>query len=287
MKPKKIVYIFFVVLIFFLIVIGWSFFIEPYIIKVERVSFEIKNLPSSFEKIKIVHLSDFHSRNFGKREQKLLKIVDELNPDFIFITGDIVDWTTRDFDSCQVFWKELSQNHEGRVFGVYGNHEHRNPRFSILKNALKESKIEILDNESRKINVNEDFVYLIGVDDPHLGFDDIEKAMKDVEDDAPKILLAHSPEIFRKVKEMDVDPHTKNSGVGIDLVLVGHTHGGQINIPWLVDFIIPLKYDKKYKRGLFKENSTYLYVNRGIGLVILPLRFNSFPEITLIKLTRP
>jgi len=97
--------------------------------------------------------------------------------------------------------------------------------------------------------------------------------MKNLKKDVPKILLAHSPEIFRKVKNKK-----------IDLVLVGHTHGCQINIPFLCDFIVPLKYDKQYKRGLFKENGVYMYVNKGIGETFLPVRFNSPPEITLIEL---
>ncbi len=96
--------------------------------------------------------------------------------------------------------------------------------------------------------------------------------MAGIETGEPKILLAHSPEIFRKVKGRD-----------IDLVLVGHTHGGQINIPFITNLFLPLKYDKKYKNGLFRVNSTYLYVNRGTGTTFLPIRFNSFPEIALIK----
>jgi predicted MPP superfamily phosphohydrolase len=65
---------------------------------------------------------------------------------------------------------------------------------------------------------------------------------------------------------------------------VGHTHGGQLNIPFLSNFFLPVKYDKKYKKGIFKEDSKYLYVNRGVGESDLPIRFNSFPEITLIEL---
>jgi len=261
-------------ILFSVILLGiWSFFVEPKIIKIEEVSIEIKNLPSSFKEIKIVHLSDFHSKNFGEREKKVLENLKQLNPDFIFITGDFVEWTTRDLNSCQYFWKELSKNYPKRIFGVLGNHEHRHPKFKIIKNLLAESGIEILDNKTKKIKKNEDFIYLIGVDDPHEGYDNIEKAMEGIKNENPKILLAHSPEIFRKVKD-------KN----IDLILVGHTHGGQINIPFIINFFLPLKYDKKYKSGLFKENSTYLYVNRGIGTTVLPIRLNAPPEITLIEL---
>lgn len=263
-------------------------------IKVKKISIKIKNLPSSFDGVKIAHLTDFHSRRFGKKEKRVLEILDEIKPDFVVITGDFVDWSTKDLNSCQDFWKSISKKFEGKTFGVYGNHEHRHSKFKILDNLLKKSGIEFLNNKSTKLKIDNDFVhpvreyqdrekeqgkqfsngiYLIGVDDPHLEQDNISKATENVKNDAPKILLAHSPEIFRKVKQGN-----------IDLVLVGHTHGGQINIPFLINFLLPLKYDKKYKRGLFFENGTYMYVNRGIGETILPVRFNSFPEVTLITL---
>jgi hypothetical protein len=88
-------------------------------------------------------------------------------------------------------------------------------------------------------------------------------------------MLAHSPEIFRRIKSQN-----------IDLVLTGHTHGGQVNIPFITNFFLPVKYGRKYKSGLFKEDSTYLYVNRGVGTTLLPFRFNAPPEITLIELNQ-
>ena len=273
-------------LLSFLILVGiWAVFIEPNHIKVEKLFLEIKKLPPSFQSLKILHLSDFHFKKLGQKEKKVLEILNQLNPNFIFITGDIIDGRTKDFESCYKFLEELSKNHEGKIFAVYGNHDYQNKNFNLLKNSLEKNKIKVLENESVILRRNGGFiypvressisngVYLIGVGDPHLGYDNIEKATKGIESNAPKILLAHSPEIFRKVKE-------KN----IDLVLVGHTHGGQVNIPLLRELTLPLKYDKKYKSGLFKEGSIYLYVNRGIGETLLPIRINAFPEITLIKL---
>lgn len=257
------------------LILIWGFFIEPNIIKVEKIELEIKNLPPAFKGSKIIHISDLHSNNFGDRERKVLENLKQLNPDFIFITGDFINWTTEDLNSCQIFWKELTKNYPERVFGVLGNHEHRhrNLKLASIEKSLKESGIELLRNETKKIEKGSDFIYLIGIDDPHEKKDNIELAMTNLEGDAPKILIAHSPEIFRKLKEKD-----------INLALVGHTHGGQVNIPLLINLFLPLRYDKKYKRGLFEEDSTYLYVNRGIGTTYLPARFNSIPEITLIEL---
>lgn len=277
MKTKKIILVFLAFVVFLGV---WSVLVEPNFIKITRINLEIKNLPPAWEGVEIAHLSDFHSKRFGKRESKILKILDELSPDFVFITGDIVDWQTKDFDSCQSFWRELAQRYPERIFGVLGNHDYKNLRAKNIKELLERAGIDVLLNESmqlKRVSFNSETsggeLSLIGVDDPHLGFDDLDKAMEGVKGKGLKILLAHSPEIFRKLKGRD-----------IDLVLVGHTHAGQINIPILRDFIMPLKYDKKYYRGLFQENSTYLYVSRGIGCTFLPIRFNSFPEVVLIKL---
>lgn len=266
-----------ILIIFLLGVLVFGYYVvvfEPNNIKIERQVITIKNLPQSFDGIKIVQLSDFHSLWFGGRERKVLKMLEELNPDFVFITGDFIDlmtkvMTNKDLSSVRTFWQKLGQNYKNRIFGVLGNHD-----TEIVKNYLKESGIMILDNENKKLPLDNEFIYLIGVDDPFTGRDDLSKAMEGIEENIPKIFLAHAPEIIEgAVKEK------------IDLVLVGHTHGGQVNIPVLGRLIQPLsEYGRKYISGLFKINSTYLYVNRGIGTSLFPFRFNCPPEITLIEL---
>lgn len=242
-------------------------------LKIEKLPIEIKDLPPSFQGVKIAQLSDIHSQEFGERERMVLEKLGQINPDFVVITGDFVDWKTKNLDSCKEFWQEIGQKYSGRVFGVFGNHEHHNPKFKTIKNYLEESGIKILENETEKITKNEDFIYLVGLDDPHEDFDDFDKATKGIDDNSPEIVIAHSPEVFKKIKEKNVD-----------LVLTGHTHGGQINIPFVIEFFLPLKYDRKYKSGLFEEGGVRLYVNRGVGTTFLPIRFNAVPEITLIEL---
>lgn len=276
---KKQIFAFLLTIVFIFGI--WIFIIEPYNIKTINTSILLKNLPESFAKIKIAHLTDLHSKNFGYREKKVVEILNNLRPDFIFITGDIIDWKTKDFESCLKFWQKLSENFPNKVFAVYGNHEHRNPKFKTFQKFFTQSDIKVLNNEAVKIFNKNNFINLIGVDDPHLGYDDLEKALENINinNKNPRILLAHSPEIFRKVQKIK-NINNKN----IDLVLVGHTHGAMMNIPFLWKLYIPLEYDKQYKNGLFYENNIYMYVSRGIGISFLPIRFNSLPEIAILEL---
>jgi predicted MPP superfamily phosphohydrolase len=270
---KKMILIIF---LFGILILGYyAMIFEPNNIQIERQVITIKNLPQSFVGVKIIQLSDLHSLLFGFREKKVLKILEKLKPDFVFITGDFIDpltkaITDKELRSVEIFWQKLAKKYENRIFGVLGNHD-----TDIVKDLLKRSGIKILDNENKKIFIDNKFIYLIGIDDPRTGRDNLTKAMEEIENDISKILLAHAPEIINEAVE-------KN----IDLVLVGDTHGGQVNIPPFGRLINPIlsKYGQKYTNGLFKVDFTYLYVNRGIGTSLLPIRFNCPPEITLIEL---
>jgi len=266
----------FILIILLLLALSLGYYMvifEPNNIQIERQIINIENLPQSFERARIVHLSDIQSFWFGNREKRVLDILEELKPDFIFITGDFVDsatkmTTNRDFGTVKVFWQELGKRHRGRIFAVLGNHDPK-----TLKNYLNERGIIVLDNENKKLIFDDQFIYLIGIDDPWIGRDDLPKAMKGIYNDISKILLSHSPDIISEAAKQK-----------IDLVLVGHTHGGQVSFPFLGPLWIPSKYGRQYAKGLFRVNSTYLYVNRGIGTSMLPIRFNCPPEITLIEL---
>ena len=263
-------------LFFVTILIWYSFIFEPNNIQIERISVKIENLPESFDNIKIVHLTDFHSDGFSKREKRVLKILENIDPDLIFITGDFIDHSSKDLESCEKFWSELSGRYQGKVFGVLGNHEHwiKSPNITAIEGLLEKNGIPILNNENKKIFQGDEFIYLLGVDDPDSKKDDLPKAMIGTEENISKILLAHSPDIIDNLQ-----------GEKVDLILAGHTHGGQIVIPFVKPFWVPTENHGKYVSGLFRVNDTNLYVNRGIGLSpALPIRFNCPPEITVIKL---
>ncbi len=269
-----------VFLIFLSSLLWYSLIFEPNNIQIERISITLENLPKEFEGTKIVHLTDFHSYNFGKREKKVLEILEDIDPDFVFITGDFIDHKTKDINSCQEFWQELGNKYQGKVFGITGNHEYWNNGINAedFKSLLEENGIVILDNKNEKIFQDDKYIYLIGVDDPHTGNDDLEKAVADTKKSIPKILLAHSPDIVNDLESLEKE--------NIDLILAGHTHGGQFVIPFVRPYWTPTKNHGKYASGLFEIGNTILYVNRGIGTAVLPIRFNCLPEVTVIELKK-
>ncbi len=293
---RKIKIITFFILI---IILAWYCFIfEPNNLKIEKITVKINNLPTSFENVKIVQLSDFHCKKFGKKEEKTLQMIEPLDPDFIFITGDIVDRNTQDIDSCKMLWQTLGEKYPNKVYAIFGNHDFENYQSSYLEQSLNESGIILLNNKNQELEKNGDKIELIGVVDPGVAYNRVEKkyglfhffytkevidylddlpiAFEGVNNDEVKIVLSHSPDIIEDI----------NSNETADLILVGHTHGGQIKIPFLRAFWSPTKDHGKYISGLFKINNFYLYVNRGIGVSFLPIRFNSDPEITLIELKK-
>ncbi|MEA1937260.1 MAG: metallophosphoesterase [Patescibacteria group bacterium] len=260
------------------VLIWYSFIFEPNNIQIEKINIEIENLPESFNNTKIVHLTDFHSYNFGEREKKVLEILEDINPDFVFITGDFIDHKTKDISSCQEFWSELGNRYQGKVYSVLGNHEYWIDHIDAnsIKRLLEKSGIVVLSNENEKIFQDNEYIYLLGVNDPHTGNDDLGVAAADTEKDIPKILLAHSPDIVNDLENLEKEK--------IDLILAGHTHGGQFVIPFIQPYWTPTKNHGKYASGLFKIGNAYLYVNRGIGMAVLPIRFNCPPEIAVIEL---
>ena len=165
-KSLKKKFLWIIIFLVFPMILGWySFLFEPNNIQIEKMNTEMANLPESFEGVKIVHLTDFHSYGFNKREKMVLEMVDQLDPDFVFITGDFVDHKTEDIDSVQKFWQELGNQYKGKIFGVLGNHEYKNEEAdsNSLEKLLEESGIVILDNENRKIcqDDEDEYIYLV------------------------------------------------------------------------------------------------------------------------------
>jgi len=250
------------------------FVVEPNWIEVHHVRIHNAELARVLGDTRIVHISDIHlTQGIGFREKQLMKKVNALKPDLLFFTGDIVDDLSQ-LEAARKLFAGL--NTELGFYGVPGNTDHIVLDSKTLKREMEPAGIEILANENRRIALkNGKWLWLIGVDDPKYNYDRLEKSFAGTPSHAPKIVLAHSPEIFDDLK---------NANEGSLLLLVGDTHGGQVGIPSLIRLS---KYANRtpYMKGLFVSQNVQMVVNRGIGMKTLPIRFLCRPEITVIEVT--
>jgi len=245
----------------------YSFFIEPnFLLSTTSIDLSLKSLPKSFKGFKIVQISDLH---FGSSLFPFIYIlvmdkVMELHPDIIVVTGDLVS-DKHAISQAVSFVDSLSKI--APTYVVFGNGDHRE---GLNAYHFLFSKAKLLLNSHTFIQRGHSKICLAGVDDPYSGFDNLEKALP--KDNSFKILLSHSPQIIGKARGK------------VDLILAGHTHGGQVCLPFFGSLFVPLPEEyKKYTYGLFFENSTCMFVSRGIGVATLyPVRLFCFPEIVVL-----
>lgn len=263
-----------IIFVFLIILALYVVFIEPNLLFMTKKNIVLKNFPPSFAGIKAAHISDFHFGAFTgiNSVRRVVRAVNNLKPDIIFVTGDFIDVTEKE-KICLLADEVAKLKAKYGTFAVLGNHDHWMDA-PFLKARLTQKGIRVLDNESVKITNGRESIYIVGVDDPYLEKDDLVKALTDTPPGGVKILLAHSPQIIPQAVE-------KN----IDLVLAGHVHGGQAKVPFLYKQVLPVPdFAKKYSGGYYTIGNTQMYVNRGIGMFGLPLRFLSPPEIAVFVL---
>jgi len=251
--------------------------IEVNWIKTKRVDVPIRPLPPQFDGFKIVQLSDLHIWDLGEREKKLPAMVNAVGADAIFITGDFA----HDEQGMQVAAALISQlQSRYGIWGVLGNWDSR----QTVK-ACKEAGVKMLLSEVDTIEIDGALLGIIGLkyDDALrvLGVDVQRQTLAGLKSqlpaDIPVILLEHEPRIVRAAQDE-----------GIDLVLSGHTHGGQVRIPFGPAIETPSDMGIWYTRGMYQFKNTLLYINPGIGLEPGPdyikVRFFCRPEITVLTL---
>jgi hypothetical protein len=247
---------------------------------IEIRHYEIKNssLGEALNGLKVAHLSDLHLKSIGLRENKILEILTEEKPDLIFITGDLISFEGP-YEPVMSFLRQLKPPYG--IYGVLGNTEYSNENGSCIlcheekSRSLKRNQRPVfLRNSLLTLKVNGNALDIIGVDDSVEKKSNLKEALKDTNSKNPSILLAHSPEIFEEA-----------SSSGIDLLLCGHTHGGQIFLTKYLRKIIPLEASLEFIEGLFQNGKMLMYVSRGVGTSYLPFRFGVKPEITFFKFT--
>lgn len=252
--------------------------IEPGLLKINKHQIIHKDIPSGFNKFRIVQFSDTHL-GFQYTLEQLTDLVDQINslePDILFFTGDLLDAPNhyKQSEKTIAILKKLKAPY-GK-FAVYGNHDHGGYGTDLYRNIMEKSGFDLLVNESTSIQLpSKEKFYLIGIDDAMLGRPDLHAALKDVPNDSYKILLSHAPDLADFAVNLN-----------IQLQMSGHSHGGQIQIPILGALVKP-PYAEKYFEGFYTigdMNPLTLYVNRGLGTTRLPFRFLSVPELTVFTL---
>lgn len=258
--------------------------IERHWIDIVHHDIRIAGLPHAFDGLTIAQLSDIHLDEYT--EPFLLReAIDHINhmqPDVVLLTGDYVSaevfskkYTTRAAWQCASL---LSAIKCPQKFAILGNHDIMAGAHEVVE-AITSHDIPVLRNAAVPLERDGKRIWLAGIDDPVLGQPDPERAIPVSIRNTPHepvILMCHAPDFVDKF----VDHPLSRS---IALVLSGHTHGGQVRIPLLGALHLPFL-GRKYVEGWFGLGSMQLYVNRGIGAVGLPFRFNCRPEITRFRL---
>ncbi len=259
----------FFLVIWFILMFIYSFF-EKYFITVKKYKIEVKK--SALAGMKIIFLADFHHSEIVSRRfiRKIVNKVNDLQPDLIILGGDYVSSRKRYIRPLFQILKDLKA--KLGVYGVIGNHDYQVSKTEILR-EMRNANIISLDNEAYWIKYNHEKFKIGGVADYLYDKPEIGNTINDVTDDDFVILVSHNPDYVEEVKNYH-----------IDLMLSGHTHGGQVTIFGLYAPSIPSKYNQKYLTGLKRVLNTKLIISNGLGVVGLPIRFFAPPQIVLVEL---
>ena len=263
---------------------------ENFSLSVEQVTIPIDGLPAEFDRFRVVQVSDLHGRGIDPLGREV-RAIREAGPDIIVVTGDFVEHDAATVHATLPFLRALVSL--APVYAVSGNHDHWTD-WPYIAGQLREAGITVLENEHVVLDRDGAGVVLAGVNDPYTGHDDLERALPDAPDQVV-VLLAHAPTWFLPEygAELPVRAEAARNRElleKVSLTLAGHTHGGQIKLPFLgaltdaSNRFLP----RSHVEGLSREeHGGWLYINRGLGHVFLPVRFLARAEVTVITLRCP
>lgn len=292
------------VLIWILIILLLWSFLEQKMLTISRYQIQEKDSEETSQTIKFVVLADLHNRTFGKKNEKLIKRIDEIKPDFIIVAGDLI---TKQEPCVPGDAYSLLESLAGRypIYYGYGNHEqyleqlviegfsedkkglHKKMLYTSwleYKKQLKKLGIHLLDNESDTLviknvrlnitGINIDRAYYGKKAIPSMNKDYLECLVGEKKNDDVQILIAHNPVYFKEYQNW-----------GADLVLSGHLHGGLIRLPLIGGIVSPqYKFFPRYDAGKFSDNGHHMIVSRGLGSHSIMLRLFNFPELVVVQL---
>jgi uncharacterized protein len=248
--------------------------IEPRDLAIEQIRLKIARLDPAFDGFKLVQISDLHMDHTWMSEERLtdyMRLVNEQKPDAVAITGDFVTHEAEPFMDGLVNALRTLNPRESTV-AVLGNHDHWT-NASLVQQAIRRGGVNDVNNGVYTVQRGKAMLHLCGVNDVWEGRNRLDLVLNTLPDDGAAILLAHEPDYA------DVSSATER----FDLQISGHSHGGQVQIPFVGPIALP-ELANIYPAGLYRVGKMYQYTNRGLGMVYPQVRFNCRPEITVFTL---
>jgi predicted MPP superfamily phosphohydrolase len=248
-------------------------------LSIEQRTIHLERLPDAFRGMRIVQISDFHYAEFTEAYflREMVRRVNSLRPDLVVLTGDFVTYAPLPYSFARAHAPEcaaiLSEIECPLRYAIMGNHDWTvGPKYVI--GPLRDVGIPTLVNSAVPLERDGERLWLAGLGSACCNASEPQTAIPraSVSGGEPVIVLSHEPDVLADVARYNAD-----------LILAGHTHGGQVRVPFLPPLVLP-DLGKMYVEGLFRMGRTQLYVNRGIGAVGLPFRYRCPPEITVITL---
>ncbi|MCP4316356.1 MAG: metallophosphoesterase [Hyphomicrobiales bacterium] len=240
-------------------------------IQIRHNHLHFETLPPAFSGVTLLQISDPHADMNPGAMQRLEAMLPGLKYDICVLTGDYRGLTAGPYDAAMEGMCRLRASLRDPVYAVLGNHD-----TIQMVPGLEQMEIQMLLNEAKVISRQNDKIYLAGIDDAHyFRVDNIEKAASVIPDDEFSILLSHTPEIYRQAVH-----------AGFDLLLSGHTHGGQICLPGSIPITLDSVLPRYMGSGAWKYRDMCGYTSVGAGSSVVPVRLNCPPEITLHHLWR-
>lgn len=273
-------------LLFIILILGLIIFCiyQNNSIVITKSNYNNPKIPSDFDGFTIVHISDLHNKMFGKDQSEILNKVRTFSPDIIVVTGDLIDRRKYNLDIAMTFISGAVKI--APVYYVSGNHEAWSGKFPLIKKSLIVAGVHILDDVAVELSVGRNSIHIMGLSDPdfltshYADGTNISKMTEQLNqwstNENFKILLSHRPELF--------DLYCENN---IDLAFTGHAHGGQIRIPFIGGLVAPDQgVFPKYTSDSYSKDSTTMFVSRGLGNSIFPIRIFNRPEIVVVTLKK-
>ena len=258
--------------IIFIVFTASKTYIDTNIFRINKVQLDTDKIPLGTE-ISIMQISDVHNKVFGNQNEKLIEAVKRNNADIIVLTGDLVDRKTSNYSN--VFFlveklKEINRN----IYFVTGNHEWENKYTEEILDGLSKRGITILNNKNTQITIGTTTINLVGIDNQSTNHENINLAFDGVSREFYTVLLSHSPTVVEEYQDIQVN-----------LILSGHTHGGQVRVPLIGALIAPDQgFFPELDKGIFEISSKrYLYIDSGLGTSVVPIRFWNQSQISLVN----